>query len=50
MVAWLVGVVTVLYAGTAAAYWFKGDKPMSLVFIGYSLANVGLILADVKGA
>ena len=40
----LVGVVTVLYLGAAAAYLFKDkNPPTALVFLAYAIANIGLI-------
>jgi hypothetical protein len=37
------GVVTVLYCVQAGAYIAQGRPAMCLVFVGYALANVGLI-------
>jgi hypothetical protein len=41
----LVWIVTVLYLGTAVSLFLEGNKHMSLVFLGYALANVGIILS-----
>lgn len=40
----LVGVVTILYAMTAVGYWITGQPYSGLVFLGYTVANVGLLL------
>ena len=42
---WLIALVTLIYIVTAIAYLIEGNKGMSLVFAGYSVANVGLIWA-----
>lgn len=39
----LVSVVTVLYMAQAVILFVTGDRPQSLIFGGYALANVGLI-------
>ena len=44
MSAWLIGIVTIIYAGVAASEWVAGNKGMSLTFLGYSFANIGLIM------
>jgi len=50
MAAWLIGVVTVLYIGIAIRYGFVEHKPaLAVVFAGYAVANIGLILADRLG-
>lgn len=41
---WLpLAIVTALYLWQAAEYWFRGGHAMALVFLGYALANLGLI-------
>lgn len=45
---WLIILITVLYALSAADLALKGNWPMGLVFGGYALANVGLIVAMQK--
>ena len=39
----LLGIVSVLYLGTAIAYQFSGRSGMAIAFIGYVIANCGLI-------
>ena len=44
----LLAIVTVIYGGVAASEW-SADRPgMSLVFVGYALANVGLIWQTLR--
>jgi len=38
--------VTVIYVAVAVSYIFEGKPGMALTFLGYSVANVGLILAS----
>lgn len=35
---------TVLYALAFLAFAFQGDKPMAIVYAGYTLANVGVVM------
>jgi len=44
----LIAVVTVIYAGTAVSLWLENNKGMALCFLGYCVANVGLILSLQK--
>jgi hypothetical protein len=46
---WLVSVVTVLYIGAAVAYASSRDWPQVIVFIGYAIANVGVVWMALKG-
>jgi len=43
MSSWLIGVVGVIYLATAAFFLTEGKPGMALTFIGYAIANVGLI-------
>ena len=50
--AWLVSllvVVSVLYSGTALAYLWNSRPGMMLAFIGYVIANLGLIWDALHG-
>lgn len=44
----LITLVTLLYVGVAASFWFQGKPGMSLCFLGYSIANVGIIMDTYK--
>lgn len=39
----LVGVVTVLYVLTSIGYFVAGDWRHGLVFLGYTVANIGVM-------
>ncbi len=41
----VVGISAVLYAAVGISYFFKGQYAWALVWIAYSIANLGLILA-----
>jgi len=38
---WLIALVTLAYLGVAWDFWLKGSCSMAVVYIGYSLSNVG---------
>jgi hypothetical protein len=42
MSAWLIAFVGLVYAGISADSFFRGNPWMGVVFLGYSLSNVGL--------
>lgn len=44
---WLVMVPTLCYAGTALFYFLAGERQWSLVYAGYSLANIGLLWLEM---
>lgn len=44
MSASLIAIVTVIYTGVSLNEWWHGNAPMSLVWFGYALANIGLII------
>lgn len=46
---WLVAVVTLLYIGAAIAYGHERHWPNVVVFVGYAIANVGVIWMAVGG-
>ncbi len=45
---WLLLVVSILYTATGIAYVFSGRGAMCLVFVGYTIANVGLMIDALK--
>jgi len=45
----MLGATAVIYSATAAAYQFVGRPGMMLAFIGYVIANVGLIWDAIRG-
>lgn len=40
---WLIGVTTLIYAGTTIAFALQGKGALALVYAGYTVANVGLM-------
>lgn len=40
----LLGIVAVIYLGVTFAYYKEGRLGLGLAFLGYSLANIGLIM------
>jgi hypothetical protein len=48
MSAWLIGVVTVIYVLVALSFLREENTAMAIVFGGYALANIGLIIATMK--
>lgn len=42
----LTGVVTVIYVGIAIAHCADGRMGLGLTFLGYAVANIGLIIAE----
>lgn len=45
MSGWLIGIVTLIYIGVAVSFFMENKPGMALTFLGYSIANVGLIWA-----
>lgn len=43
---WLMGVTSILYLGVAGYDFILGDYGMGICFLAYSIANVGLIMAQ----
>lgn len=41
----LLAVVGLIYLAVAVDYYLAGNRGMTIVFVGYALANVGLIMA-----
>ena len=44
----LLAVVTALYAGVAVGYFKDEDPGMGVMFVGYALANLGLIYHNLR--
>lgn len=44
MSAWLIILVTLCYVGVSVSEAWKGNYGVAIVFFGYSVANVGLIM------
>ncbi|HEY8837386.1 MAG TPA: hypothetical protein VIO16_06850 [Dehalococcoidia bacterium] len=50
MSAWLIGLVTFIYLWVTVNEYLAGNTPMAIVYFGYSIANVGLIILAIKGS
>ena len=53
MISWLpgwtpLGLATLLYAWQAGEYFIRREYALACVFIGYALANIGLIIDFIK--
>lgn len=48
MSGWLIGLVGLIYLGVAVSEYRGGNTGMALTFVGYSVANVGLIMAQAR--
>lgn len=50
MSAWLIALVTFIYLWVTVSFFGEGRTGMGIAFLGYAVANVGLILdAVTKG-
>lgn len=47
MSAWLIAAVTLAYLWVCYDQWSTGHYDMAIVYFGYSVANVGLIMNTV---
>jgi hypothetical protein len=45
---WPLYLVTALYAVQAIGLYWNGDKPLAVVFLGYTMANFGLLAGMSK--
>jgi mannose/fructose/N-acetylgalactosamine-specific phosphotransferase system component IID len=44
----IVGIVAVLYASVGVSYALKGNAPWAIIWLSYSSANIGLIIAALN--
>jgi len=49
LASWLIAFIGVVYAGVAFDLFRTGDIGHSIAFVGYSIGNVGLYMATLKG-
>lgn len=45
MSAWLMNTVAIVYLIVGIEQWYKGNVGMSIAFVSYAFANVGLSMA-----
>jgi hypothetical protein len=41
----LLSVVTLIYMGISISLWIEGNKGMSICFLGYVIANAGILVS-----
>ena len=44
----LIAVVTIIYVLVALSFYLDGKTGMAITFLGYSAANIGLIMANME--
>ena len=47
MTAWLIALPMACYLLASVSYGIQGNWPLSIVYFGYALANVGLLAVDL---
>ena len=45
---WLIVLVTVAYVGTTIDLFYKSQFGFAIMFLGYSVANIGILMAMSK--
>lgn len=46
---WILIVSTVLYVGAGVAFAFEGKLGLSVAYVAYAVANVGLMIVAIQG-
>lgn len=47
--AWMMAVVGVIYGGTVVALYLEGQPYKALMFVGYVIAQIGIVLDVTRG-
>lgn len=47
--AWMMSIVGVIYAGTVIALYLEGQPYKALMFTGYVIAQIGIVLDVTRG-
>lgn len=47
---WILIVSTVLYVGAGVAFAFEGKLGLSVAYVAYAVANVGLMIVAIQGS
>ena len=47
---WILIISTLLYVGAGVAFAFEGKVGLSVAYIAYAVANVGLMIVSIQGA
>lgn len=46
---WILIISTVLYVGAGVAFAFEGKLGLSIAYVAYAIANVGLMIVAIQG-
>lgn len=46
---WILIISTVLYVGAGIAFAFEGKLGLSIAYVAYAIANVGLMIVAIQG-
>ena len=47
---WILIISTILYVGAGVAFAFEGKVGLSVAYVAYAVANVGLMIVALQGA
>lgn len=47
---WILIISTMLYVGAGVAFAFEGKVGLSVAYVAYAVANVGLLIVAVQGS
>lgn len=47
---WILIISTLLYVGAGVAFAFEGKVGLSVAYVAYAVANVGLLIVAVQGS
>lgn len=46
---WILIISTLLYVGAGVAFAFEGKVGLSVAYVAYAVANIGLLIVAVQG-
>lgn len=47
---WILILSTILYVGAGVAFAFEGKVGLSVAYVAYAVANIGLMIVALQGA
>lgn len=47
---WILIISTMLYVGAGVAFAFEGKVGLSVAYVAYAVANIGLLIVAVQGS
>lgn len=47
---WILIISTVLYVGAGVAFAYEGKLGLSVAYIAYAVANIGLMIVAIQGS